>query len=67
VTLIGLIATRPQKRLAEDLADSVSGVNEVHNQLRLTSQPMAPPAASAAPPAPPAAPPPSQDWRNRAA
>ena len=63
VTLIGLIATRPQKRLAEDLADSVSGVNEVHNQLRLSSQPMAPPAASAAPPAPPL----SQDWRNRAA
>lgn len=65
VTLIGFIATRPQKRLAEDLADSVSGVNEVHNQLRLT-----PPATMpepAAPATPPVGPPASQDWRNRAA
>jgi hypothetical protein len=35
VTLQGSVADRPSKRLAEDIADSVSGVRDVHNQLRL--------------------------------
>lgn len=35
VTLKGLAADRDQKRLAEDLAETVSGVREVHNQVRL--------------------------------
>jgi hypothetical protein len=64
VTLIGFVPTRSQKRLAEDLADSVSGVNEVHNQLRLSQS-----ASTGLPegfqssggqPGP-------TDWRNRAA
>jgi osmotically-inducible protein OsmY len=36
VTLLGFVPSRLQKRLAEDLADSVSGVHEVHNQLRVS-------------------------------
>jgi hypothetical protein len=60
VTLLGFIPTRPQKRLAEDLADSVSGVKEVHNQLRLSQAPDSPSATTPPPPSP-------QDWRNRAA
>jgi len=35
VTLEGTVATRAQKRLAEDLAEAVFGVEEVHNHLRL--------------------------------
>lgn len=35
VTLSGTVATRSQKRLAEDIADAVIGVNEVHNRLRV--------------------------------
>jgi hypothetical protein len=35
VTLQGSVSTRSDKRLAEDLAASVSGVRQVHNQLRL--------------------------------
>jgi hypothetical protein len=35
VTLSGTVATRAQKRLAEDVADGVTGVNEVHNRLRV--------------------------------
>lgn len=35
VTLSGTVSDRQAKRLAEDLADDVSGVQEVHNQLRI--------------------------------
>ncbi|HLH21563.1 MAG TPA: BON domain-containing protein [Chloroflexota bacterium] len=38
VTLSGSIPTRRQKRLAEDTAESVSGVWDVNNQLRVTQQ-----------------------------
>ena len=36
VTLIGVVPDRPQKRMAEDAAEQVSGVREVHNQLRVS-------------------------------
>jgi osmotically-inducible protein OsmY len=36
VTLEGLVASRADKRLAEDITDSVSGVGEIHNQLRVS-------------------------------
>lgn len=45
VTLTGTIDSRRNKRLAEDVADSVLGVRDVHNQLRV--QPTASPLASA--------------------
>jgi Ni/Co efflux regulator RcnB len=35
ITLTGTVEDRQSKRLAEDIADSVSGVREVHNQLRV--------------------------------
>lgn len=35
VTLLGTVETRSQKRLAEDIADAVFGVVEVHNRLRV--------------------------------
>lgn len=35
VTLSGMVNDRRTKRLAEDVADSVAGVEDVHNQLRL--------------------------------
>jgi hypothetical protein len=35
VTLSGTVEERRAKRLAEDIAESVSGVREVHNQLRV--------------------------------
>jgi hypothetical protein len=35
VTLVGAVATRAQKRLAEDIVVAVSGVVEVHNHLRV--------------------------------
>jgi hypothetical protein len=35
VTLTGAVGDRPQKRMAEDAAEQVSGVREVHNQLRV--------------------------------
>lgn len=38
VTLAGTIEDRHAKRLAEDVAEQVSGVTEVHNQLRLREQ-----------------------------
>jgi len=38
VTLQGMVRDRHDKRLAEDLVDEVSGVREVHNQIRV-SQP----------------------------
>jgi osmotically-inducible protein OsmY len=37
VTLAGFVGTRAEKRAAEDLAEDVSGVLEVHNQLKLRS------------------------------
>ena len=37
VTLAGNVSDRHAKRLAEDIADSVSGVREVHNHLRVSS------------------------------
>jgi hypothetical protein len=35
VTLSGSVADRGQKRLAEDMAEDVAGVRDVHNQLRV--------------------------------
>jgi osmotically-inducible protein OsmY len=35
VFLTGTVATRPEKRLAEDIADDVFGVVEVHNRLHV--------------------------------
>jgi len=35
VTLTGTVEDRQAKRLAEDIAESVSGVRDVHNQIRL--------------------------------
>ena len=35
VTLLGTVRDRQHKRLAEDLTDQVSGVREVHNQIRV--------------------------------
>jgi hypothetical protein len=35
VTLVGVVEDRRAKRLAEDIAERSSGVNEVHNQLRV--------------------------------
>src|SRR4030095_1968319 len=36
VTLTGTVNTRDDKRLAEDIAESVSGVSNVENRLRVT-------------------------------
>lgn len=38
VTLTGQVPDRRQKRMAQDIADSVSGVNDVHNQLVINQQ-----------------------------
>ena len=35
VTLTGLVGSRTEKRAAEDVADDIAGVREVHNHLRL--------------------------------
>jgi hypothetical protein len=35
VTLTGTVDSRDQKRMAEDIVERCSGVNEVHNQLRV--------------------------------
>jgi hypothetical protein len=37
VTLTGFVGTRAEKRAAEDVAEDLHGVREVHNQLRLRS------------------------------
>ncbi|HET7037478.1 MAG TPA: BON domain-containing protein [Thermomicrobiaceae bacterium] len=39
VTLSGSVASRPWKRRAEDVAESVGGVVDVHNRLRITATP----------------------------
>jgi Flp pilus assembly secretin CpaC len=36
VTLTGSVDDRNQKRMAEDIAENISGVREVHNQLRVS-------------------------------
>jgi osmotically-inducible protein OsmY len=38
VTLTGTVNNRQEKRMAEDTAESVWGVKEVHNQLRVKQQ-----------------------------
>ena len=38
VTLIGTVTTRDQKRRAEDLAESISGVREVTNNIRVARE-----------------------------
>ncbi len=43
VTLSGTVPSRGQKRLAEDVADAVSGVIEVHNRLRIQRSAEPPP------------------------
>jgi len=35
VTLAGTVESRQAKRLAEDILDSISGVRDIHNQLRV--------------------------------
>ena len=45
------VGSRADKRLTEDIIDSISGVSEVHNQLRVTQGTESSPV----------------DWRNRAA
>jgi hypothetical protein len=37
--LLGVVTSRMAKRLAEDVAESVAGVVEVHNQLRIRREP----------------------------
>lgn len=37
-TLTGIVNTRREKRLAEDITESVFGVKDVHNQLRIKDQ-----------------------------
>ena len=54
VTLLGFVSSRADKRLAENIVESVSGVGDVHNQLRVSQGTM----GSDAPPSP---------WRHRAA
>jgi hypothetical protein len=38
VTLTGTVDSREAKRMVEDFVDQVSGVKEVHNQLRVKEQ-----------------------------
>ncbi len=38
VTLSGTVQSRDEKRRAEDVAERVSGVHDVHNQIRVQSQ-----------------------------
>ena len=39
VTLSGTVESREMKRMAEDVADNVFGVKDVHNQIRMQHQP----------------------------
>ena len=39
VTLIGTVESRRDKRLLEDMIDDVSGVRDVHNQVRVRREP----------------------------
>lgn len=36
VTLVGVVRERPEKRRAEDAVEQISGVREIHNQLRVS-------------------------------
>jgi len=38
VTLTGTVNDRYAKRIAEEISENVSGVKDVHNQLRVQSQ-----------------------------
>lgn len=38
VTLSGTVESRYEKRLAEDIADAVSGVQDIHNRLRVVQR-----------------------------
>jgi osmotically-inducible protein OsmY len=38
VTLSGTVDSRYEKRLAEDIADAVSGVQDIHNRLRVVQR-----------------------------
>jgi BON domain len=38
VTLTGIVDSRHAKRIAEDLAENVAGVKDVHNQIRVQEQ-----------------------------
>ncbi|HZU82833.1 MAG TPA: BON domain-containing protein [Polyangiaceae bacterium] len=53
VVLSGYVASRSDKRLAEDVADSVPGVLDVRNELRIGTAPSAGPPAEASPTEPP--------------
>jgi len=48
VMLSGTVATRAQKRLAEDISDAVLGVTEVHNRLRVQPAGSEPPSRAPA-------------------
>lgn len=50
VTLTGSVATRDQKRRAEEIAERVRGVNDVHNQLRVVRSEAMPGMNASAPP-----------------
>jgi hypothetical protein len=52
VTLTGTVATRTEKRLAEDIADAVFGVGEVHNHLHVQRPEERPQRSGEAPPSP---------------
>jgi hypothetical protein len=49
VMLSGTVPTRAQKRLAEDIADGISGVAEVHNRLRVQPIGSEPPSRASPP------------------
>jgi hypothetical protein len=48
VTLSGTVSTRAEKRLAEDAIETVAGVRDVHNRLRIASPGQVPPGPAAA-------------------
>jgi BON domain len=49
VMLEGTVATRAQKRLAEDIVDGVLGIVEVHNRLRVQTSGSEPPSPTTPP------------------